>query len=326
VRRAPDGDGYQMAYGHHRFVALKELKVESIDVPCRKLDDTTMAKIMARENMEEWAWSALIEQETVRSIVEGFADGRIVLPAVKNGAGQIRIAPSFLPVGKTADDETSGHQEVSYSAATLTQFLGWEESKVEAVLNALSVIEKGLITEKEFEGLTTYQAEAVARQVRRVEKDTDDTKLAQTIGKRLASGIRSATGRRPGSGGIKEGQKQEITISTARAATDRMMGEHRQAATIKTTPPINKFAEELALKLANTFPSPQMQNKIDAITQLLAVIGRNALAGLRRARCRQVAKVAAAARSFRLDAGHNEDAGRCGQVFYYRRTDIIAYT
>jgi hypothetical protein len=42
-----------------------------------------------------------------------------------------------------------------YSAATLATFLGWKEAKVEAILVALAV-EKGLVIEEDFEGLTTY--------------------------------------------------------------------------------------------------------------------------------------------------------------------------
>ena len=261
-------------------------------MPCRKLDDTTMAKIMAHENMEEWAWSALVEQETVRSIVEGFADGKIELPAIKstNADTRRRYAPSFLPTVSG-----SGRPEAEYSAATLAKFLGWNESKIEAVLNALSAVEKGLISEAEFEGLTTYQAEAVARQVRRVEKETDNTTLARTIGKRLATGMRSSTGKRPGSGGNTKTPQQEITLSTVRAATDQMMGAHRRAETPKAMPPVNRFAEELAMKLADVFPTAQMQNKIDDLTKYRADIGskeRRMLVGALRALAKRADRLA----------------------------------
>jgi len=58
VRKSPNGaGGYELAYGHHRHLALKELDYREIDVPVRDLDDNTMAKMMAAENMEEWGSS-----------------------------------------------------------------------------------------------------------------------------------------------------------------------------------------------------------------------------------------------------------------------------
>jgi hypothetical protein len=64
------------------MAALKKAGVDTVDIPVRDLDDTLMAKIMAHENMDEWAHNALIEQETLRSIVMGYAEGRIKLPSV----------------------------------------------------------------------------------------------------------------------------------------------------------------------------------------------------------------------------------------------------
>jgi ParB-like chromosome segregation protein Spo0J len=100
VARAKDGKA-EIAYGHHRLVALKEEygpnhKVELI---IRKLDDEAMIQIMARENMEEWGTSASVEQETIRAVVEAYGEGLITLPSVSKDAkkSQTRYAPSFIP-------------------------------------------------------------------------------------------------------------------------------------------------------------------------------------------------------------------------------------
>jgi ParB-like chromosome segregation protein Spo0J len=77
-----NGKGYEIAYGHHRLVALQELKTKEIDIPVRDLDDETMLRIIANENMEEWSASALIEQETIRATVQAFAEGKVELPKV----------------------------------------------------------------------------------------------------------------------------------------------------------------------------------------------------------------------------------------------------
>jgi ParB-like chromosome segregation protein Spo0J len=86
VRRSPNGKGgFEIAYGHNRLAALKELNIAEIDVPVRDLDDTTtIAKIMSHENLEEWGHSSSIEQETARSIVEAFGEGKITLPSSIN--------------------------------------------------------------------------------------------------------------------------------------------------------------------------------------------------------------------------------------------------
>src|ERR1019366_2674698 len=94
VRKSPSGKGYELAYGHHRREALRQLKITEIDVPVRDIDNTRMAKIMASENMEEWGTSAVIEQETVRAIVEAYGAGEIEIP--KPGLhGVVRNAPYF---------------------------------------------------------------------------------------------------------------------------------------------------------------------------------------------------------------------------------------
>ena len=54
---------------------------------------------MAHENMNEWEHNSLVEQETVRAVVEAFAEGKIELPStsVRPGkAGTFRLAPSFI--------------------------------------------------------------------------------------------------------------------------------------------------------------------------------------------------------------------------------------
>jgi len=68
-------DKYQLAYGHHRLVAIKELNIKEIDVPIRKLDDAMMVKIMAEENFE-WSHSPQVIIQTVDS-VRTFLDRKI---------------------------------------------------------------------------------------------------------------------------------------------------------------------------------------------------------------------------------------------------------
>lgn len=52
-------------YGHHRHVALKELGIKEVDIPIRDLDDSTMLRIMANENLSDWAATPAVIKETV---------------------------------------------------------------------------------------------------------------------------------------------------------------------------------------------------------------------------------------------------------------------
>lgn len=68
ARPAPSNGKYQIAYGHHRLVAMKEELGENIivDIPVRNLSDENMLRIMANENMQEWATDWRVIVETVR--------------------------------------------------------------------------------------------------------------------------------------------------------------------------------------------------------------------------------------------------------------------
>ena len=178
-----------------RLQALKKAKIESIDIPVRQLSDTAMMKMMAHENQREWHHSASVALETIRAIVNGFAAGKIELPKAANADhGSLRYAPSFIGTGKSS----SGRPELLYSAATIASFLGgdkagWSRDKIELILGILSAIEEDLIDEADVShpSLSIHQAEQIARQARRVAKETGDTTVSKKVGKGMsnASGL-----------------------------------------------------------------------------------------------------------------------------------------
>jgi len=67
VARQQNGS-YQIAYGHHRLIALQELNIKKVDIPVRKLDNSTMVRIMANENMEYWKFDDAVKIETIRAV------------------------------------------------------------------------------------------------------------------------------------------------------------------------------------------------------------------------------------------------------------------
>src|SRR5262249_40609509 len=123
------GKKAQIAYGHHRYVALKEKYSldHEIDLIVRDLSDDDMIRVMANENMEEWGATAAITEETIRSVVQAFGDGRIALsPNGRNAPKEgIRHAPSFC----TGATLTPGVRVAkAYTAESIAAYLNWWES------------------------------------------------------------------------------------------------------------------------------------------------------------------------------------------------------
>ena len=67
VARPSKSGGYELAYGHHRLQALKNLNIKEIDIPVKDLDDATISKIMVQENMEEWEQSPVWTMAVVKT-------------------------------------------------------------------------------------------------------------------------------------------------------------------------------------------------------------------------------------------------------------------
>lgn len=139
---------FEIAYGHHRLQALKELVDERVieadfvvDLPIRNLDDATMIRIMGNENMDEYKVTSDIIDETVR------------------------VAREYL--------HTETKTPLSdITASDISQFLGgsWHEDKVATALTRLSLFDRGTIRREQLKGLSHNAAKAVQREVARVEK------------------------------------------------------------------------------------------------------------------------------------------------------------
>lgn len=80
------GKNHEIAFGHHRMVALQEKYKPSdkIDIIIRDLTNEQMLMMMARENLSEWGSSAWVEMETVKAVVEAYAAGDIKLPELSS--------------------------------------------------------------------------------------------------------------------------------------------------------------------------------------------------------------------------------------------------
>jgi hypothetical protein len=165
------GSHVEIPFGHHRKTAWERVMKPSdeIEVNIMELSDTDMIKMMAHENLEEWGTSAIVEIETVAAVVKAYAEGKIELNGLPKDTSKslIRFAASFIPGQRSALST-----DRPYTIDSVGKFLGWvtadghAQKKVGVALTALQFIEEGILTEDQFTGLKTKEAEELVRQTR----------------------------------------------------------------------------------------------------------------------------------------------------------------
>ena len=55
-----NGTGYQLAFGHHRLKAAKDVKLKTVPVIIKPLTDAQMLQYMGRENMDDYSHEFLV--------------------------------------------------------------------------------------------------------------------------------------------------------------------------------------------------------------------------------------------------------------------------
>lgn len=199
------GNAFEIAFGHHRQVALVELqqegvigKSEKVDIIVRDLTNEQMIQLMARENLEEWGTNAYIEAQTVESTIRAYGAGEIELPEVR------REDERYLRYAKVPD---SG----PYTVDSVAKFLGWVKDSTgkpnhacKVAFEMLDAFELGIVSRKELRGVKRDVAreiiakamalhreqERIAEERRRMAKeaekraaDEEDTRKAKALQK-----------------------------------------------------------------------------------------------------------------------------------------------
>jgi hypothetical protein len=132
-----NGKKYQIAYGHLRLAAIREVfkPTDEVDIPVKELDDATMIRIMANENMEAWTALPRVIDETVR-VTKQFLEEH---PEEKR----------LCPHGRT--DQPVGKQIIA-------EFLNWNESRVSFSLERLKMINDDTIDKEVIDSFPTERA------------------------------------------------------------------------------------------------------------------------------------------------------------------------
>lgn len=165
VRKSPKNPGrYELAYGHHRITAVRELDIEEIDIPVKDLDDATMLRIMAGENMDIYKSDPRIINETVQ-VAKEFIDAELsrfeTWQQVESAKNSIltSICENAQGFGKAKKDGAG--------RGIICAFLGrnWKEWMVE---NALRIIKDDTVDRVAVEKFPSMkQAESFIESVKR---------------------------------------------------------------------------------------------------------------------------------------------------------------
>jgi ParB/RepB/Spo0J family partition protein len=127
---------YQIAYGHHRLVALQELGIEEIDIPVKDIPDFQMIRIMANENSIQYGGEPAVILETVRAVREFLNAELAKYDSLEELPDSLM---NLLDSERTQDKKTQfgNLKSKGVGQATLLKFLGdgWKQYQIQDALS-----------------------------------------------------------------------------------------------------------------------------------------------------------------------------------------------
>lgn len=235
----------ELAYGHHRLEALKQLGTKEIDIPVRtdkELTDDMMIKIMAEENLE-WDQSVVVLNQTVGT-VKKFLDKELAkcrsYKELQNetSAGRHLKFKNLQGFGKAKKE--------GVGAYTILKFLGnnWSEDKIHEALDTLGyspTAKKQPVDRKAVESIPTV------RQARKFKREVRKHKLPVPIQRKIAKKIAKD--------GVSSRQVEEAVIESVPAL---MLKEPKKE---KPKPMLDKFV------VATCFEMGKLRRKLFEINK-----------------------------------------------------------
>ena len=171
----------QIAYGHHRLEALKQVMkpTDYVDIPVKKLDDATMIQIMANENMEQWEMRPGVINETVK-VARDFLNAELAkyesLEIFERSNSFIKpfiVLPESKQTRKTSwgklkkpHDEGGGVGQTA-----IKKFLGkgWKQGKIQSALDTLDAKEIDQKAVEAFDNI--YQGDEFKKAIRTLKNE-----------------------------------------------------------------------------------------------------------------------------------------------------------
>jgi hypothetical protein len=303
VARKSGRFGVEIAYGHHRLVALRELFDDDhqLEFIVRDLSDKEMLQIMANENLQEWGHDAAVERETVRAVVEAYAEDRIALPEPPRDTphDKLRFAPGFcFGINDISRRSTNSVKRPKpYTGDAIIGFLGGTlgNNAVQYALRALCLIEQGHLTEAQLTGMTSSEARVIVDETNRAIKHAESIrKDAEREAKRAATPTQEKMVKREA-----EKKARAVVKTTARTVSTAIQkGEGAKAAKAAGTqarvkaagkvdqemPEINKAADRVAAQIARLLdPEHSPGEKLEELIKFKRHLSPTSLQNLDRA-------------------------------------------
>ncbi len=173
----------QIAYGHHRLIALQEIMKNDdiVDIPIKKLPDSVMIQVMANENMDDWKVLPSVINETVR-VTKEFLEQHPGEIKTKNPVHRKKVPPSVGGKG----------YHWSPLAFKIAEFLGWGEHKVHDSLETLKMIDDKDIDIEAVRSLPTQRHQTEFVKAIKHDKKSDNISFPKEKQIRLAKEIKES--------------------------------------------------------------------------------------------------------------------------------------
>ena len=145
ARENPNKKGfYQLAFGHHRIEAIRQLEIKEIDIQIRDIDDSLLLRMMANENLDTWKTTPAVINETV------WAAKDFIEKEIKNKSyEQIRANKS---ISSLFDDEKGFRSAKGQGIGqpVLLRFLGdnWKQWMIQEALSTIQDSEDREVIDK----------------------------------------------------------------------------------------------------------------------------------------------------------------------------------
>jgi len=137
---------FEIAYGHHRLVALKELRIKKVDIPVRQFDDAMMIRIMANENLDDWSLRPAVINETVL-VAKEFLDAELAKHETWDTSGKYTKG---LFINQRSFETAKG---MGIGRDAILKFLGgnWKDWIVREALDTFALHKSGVVDRKTIE-------------------------------------------------------------------------------------------------------------------------------------------------------------------------------
>ena len=188
----PFNNHYQISYGHHRIIAVRELGIEEIDIPVKNLSDADMIRIMANENMNDWQMTPSIVYETIRA-TRDFLDAELAKYENWEEAKKVTIFSNLFGNEKNpiaGFGQAKGKQGVGQTV--IKNFLGrnWKRWVIEEALSMIDSKDIDIKATEVFKSLrTATQFKKAVKKINEEKPESipikDQIKLAKKINKRI---------------------------------------------------------------------------------------------------------------------------------------------